>query len=206
MNVQQEKESASMYRYKRLAQLLDENGKNSVQKTINILRDQKGINGANIGMGNEKAINQLIAHHSVVFEPKKLIVWVSTSPWQLGQYVAYDLKKIFALHGLKDNHEIIDSSLTIAPDSFLLTQAYKNFIVFRTLKQRILDGGKVDVDSLIASNPEFYNTYVLAGDYLYKQKNYSAALHNYQVALTKVIATKQEEEHIRKQIRKINEK
>ncbi|MBX2933509.1 MAG: peptidase C45 [Ferruginibacter sp.] len=206
MNVQQEKESASMYRYKRLAQLLDENGKNSVQKTINILRDQKGLNGANIGMGNEKAINQLIAHHSVVFEPKKLIVWVSTSPWQLGQYVAYDLKKIFALHGLKDNHEIIDSSLTIAPDSFLLTPAYKNFIVFRTLKQRILDGGKVDVDSLIASNPEFYYSYVLAGDYLYKQKNYSAALHNYQVALTKVIATKQEEEHIRKQIRKITEK
>lgn len=206
MNIQQEKESASMYRYKRLTQLLDENGKNSVQKTINILRNQKGLNGANIGMGNEKAINQLIAHHSVVFEPKKLIVWVSTSPWQLGQYVAYDLKKIFALHGLKDNHEIIDSNLTIAPDSFLLTQAYKNFIVFRTLKQRILDGGKVDVDSLIASNPEFYNTYVLAADYLYKQKNYSAALHNYQVALTKVIATKQEEEHIRKQIRKINEK
>lgn len=206
MNIQQEKESASMYRYKRLAQLLDENGKNSVQKTINILRDQKGLNGANIGMGNEKAINQLIAHHSVVFEPKKLIVWVSTSPWQLGQYVAYDLKKIFALHGLKDNHEIIDSSLTIAPDSFLLTAAYKNFIVFRTLKQRILDGGNVDVDSLIASNPEFYNSYVLAGDYLYKQKKYAAALHNYQVALTKVIATKQEEEHIRKQIRKINEK
>ena len=206
LNIEQENESASMYRYNRLAQLLDENGKNTVQKTVNILRDQKGLNGVNIGMGNEKAINQLIAHHSVVFEPKKLIVWVSTAPWQLGQYVAYDLKKIFALHGLKDDNEIIDSSLTIAPDSFLLTTAYKNFIVFRTLKQRILDGGKISVDSLIASNPNFYNTYVLAGDYLYKQKNYTAALHNYKIALTKVIATKGEEEHIKKQIKKLNGK
>lgn len=206
MNIEQENESASMYRYKRLTQLLDANGKNTVQKTINILRDQKGLNGANIGMGNEKAINQLIAHHSIVFEPKKLLVWVSTSPWQLGEYVAYDLNKIFALHGLKNNHEIADSSLTIAPDSFLLSSAYKNFIVFRTLKQHIQDGAKVNVDSLVASNPEFYNAYVLAGDYLYKQKNYTAALRNYQTALTKVIATKKEEDHIRKQIEKINKK
>ena len=101
MNIEQENESASLYRYKRLTELLDANGKNTVQKTVNILRDQKGLNGANIGMGNEKAINQLIAHHSIIFEPKKLIVWVSTSPWQLGEYVAYDLNKIFALTGLE---------------------------------------------------------------------------------------------------------
>ena len=96
MNIEQENESASPYRYKRLMELLNANGKNTVQKTVNILRDQKGLNGANIGMGNEKAINQLIAHHSIIFEPKKLLVWVSTSPWQLGEYMAYDLNKIFA--------------------------------------------------------------------------------------------------------------
>ena len=76
------------------------NGKNTVEKTVNILRDRKdGLHNADIGMGNEKAINQLIAHHSIVFEPEKLIVWVCTSPWQLGEYVAYDLKKVFALKG-----------------------------------------------------------------------------------------------------------
>lgn len=206
MNMEQENESASSYRYKRLMELIDANGKNTVQKTINILRDQKGLSGANIGMGNEKAINQLIAHHSIVFEPKKLLVWVSTSPWQLGEYVAYDLNKIFALQGLKENKEIADSALAIAPDSFLLTPAYKNFIVFRTLKQHIQDGGKVNVDSLVAGNPEFYNAYVLAGDYLYQQKNYAAALRNYQIALTKVIATKKEEDYIKGQIKKISKK
>lgn len=206
MNIEQEQQSASTYRYQRLMELLHANGKNTVQKTVNILRDQKGLNGANIGMGNEKAINQLIAHHSVVFEPKKLIAWVSTSPWQLGQYVAYDLNKVFALKGMKENKEIADSSLTIAADSFLLTPDYKNFTVFRNIKQQVQDGGKVNTGELVNSNPELYNTYVLAGDYLYKQKEYAAALKNYNTALTKVIATKQEEDHIREQIKKINKK
>ena len=206
MNIEQENESASTYRYKRLMELLNANGKNTVQKTVNILRDQKGLNGANIGMGNEKAINQLIAHHSIVFEPKKLIVWVSTSPWQLGQYVAYDLHKIFAMHGMQENKEIADSSLNIAPDSFLLSPAYKNFETFRNIKQQIMDGGAVNTNTLVSSNPEFYNAYVLAGDYLYKQKEYAAALQNYKLALTKVIATKKEEDHINEQIKKINKK
>ena len=206
MNIEQENESASPYRYKRLMELLNANGKNTVQKTVNILRDQKGLNGANIGMGNEKAINQLIAHHSIVFEPKKLIVWVSTSPWQLGEYVAYDLNKIFALKGMKENREIADSSLTIAADSFLLSPAFKHFEAFRKIKQQLLEGGKINTDSLVASNPEFYNAYLLAGDYLFKQKKYAAALQQYNLALTKVIATKKEEDHIKDQVQKINKK
>ena len=54
--------------------------------------------------------------------------------------------------------------------------------------------------------PAFYNAYVLAGDYLYQQKNYAAALRNYQIAITKVIATKKEEDYIKGQIKKINKK
>ena len=206
MNVQQENESASSYRYKRMMQLLDANGKNTVQKTINILRDRRGLNNADIGMGNEKAINQLIAHHSIVFEPKKLLVWVSTSPWQLGEYVAYDLNKVFDLKGMKENKEIADSSLSIPADTFLLTTGYKNFVLFHSMKQRILDGKEINTDSLVASNPGFYNAYVLAGDYLYKKKKYKEALQHYQAALTKVIATKKEEDHIREQISKLNKK
>ncbi len=205
-NIEQMNESASTYRYQRLMELLNANGKNTVQKTINILRDQKGLNNANIGMGNEKAINQLLAHHSIVFEPKKLLVWVSTSPWQLGKYVAYDLNKIFTLQGMAENREITDSSLTIAADPFLSTAAFKNFESFRALKQRVADGGQVNADSLVAANPEFYNAYVIAGDYLYKKKNYKEALNFYQLALTKVIATKKEEDHIRDQIKKLDKK
>jgi hypothetical protein len=79
-NIQQVTESASMYRYLRLQELLASNGKNTVQKTVEILRDRRGLHNADIGLGNEKAIDQLIAHHSIIFEPQKLLVWVSTSP------------------------------------------------------------------------------------------------------------------------------
>jgi hypothetical protein len=199
-NLQQVKESASAYRYKRVMELLDTSGGNTVQKTVNLLRDRRGLQNSDIGMGNEKAVNQLIAHHSIVFEPKKLLVWVSSSPWQLGQYTAYDLRKVFALAGMKDNKEISETALSIPADSFLLSNDYKKFTLFRSYKQRITEGGAIDTDSLVMSNPEYYHTYVIAGDYLYKQKKYTAALGYYKTALTKVIATKKEEDHIRAQI------
>jgi isopenicillin-N N-acyltransferase-like protein len=204
-NIEQVNESASMYRYQRLTELLNANGSNTVQKTVDILRNRQGLNNADIGMGNEKAINQLIAHHSIVFEPKKLLVWVSTSPWQLGKFVAYDLNKVFALKGMKEDREICDSNLTIAADTFLQSKAYNNFITFRRIKQEITEGKDIDVDSLIKSNPEYYNSYVLAGDYLYKRNNAKGALKYYQAALTKVIATKKEEKHVRDQIKKIRD-
>jgi isopenicillin-N N-acyltransferase like protein len=205
-NLEQVAESASEYRYARLTELLNQNGKNTVQKTINILRDQHGLKNANIGMGNEKAVNQLIAHHSIVFEPKKLLVWVSTSPWQLGEYVAYDLKKVFALKGMKVDQEISEASLTVPADSFLTTTAYKNFVAFREFKQRIADGGEVGVDSMVAVNPEFYNTYIIGGDYLFKKNQFQKANTYYQLALKKVIATKKEEDHILNQMKIINKK
>jgi predicted choloylglycine hydrolase len=204
-NVQQIKESASEYRYKRVMQLIDTTS-NTVQKTAALLRDRSGLNNTNIGMGNEKAINQLMAHHSIIFEPKKLLVWVSSSPWQLGKFVAYDLNKVFALRGLKENREICDSALTIPADSFLLTNDYKNFVRFWSYKQQIADKKDVSVDSLIATNPDYYHTYVLAGDYLYRKKQYAPARQYYQLALTKVIATKKEEDHIKKQIENCTKK
>lgn len=187
-------------------ELLNANGKNNVQKTVNILRDRGGIHNADIGMGNEKAINQLIAHHSIVFEPQKLKVWVSTAPWQLGKYVAYDLTKIFALKGMQENREVIDSNLTIAADTFLNSSAYQHFVQFRQMKQRIMDGGEVDPDSLVATNPQFYHAWVLAGDYCYKRGQYQKALYFYQQALTKEIATTKERDHITDRIKKSTKK
>ena len=198
-NVEQVNESSSAYRYQRVMQLIDTNN-NTVQKTASLLRDRYGLNNTNIGMGNEKSINQLIAHHSIIFEPKKRIVWVSASPWQLGQFIAYDLDKVFALRGLKHNSEICDSALTIPADSFLLSKDFQNFIRFRGYKQSLSEKKDVNVDSLISTNPEYYHSYILAGDYLYRKKQYDLAKQYYQKALSKLIATKKEEDHIRKQI------
>ncbi len=205
-NVDQIRESASPYRYQRVKQLMETNGQNSVEKTIQILRDTKGLNGANIGLGNEKAVNQFIAHHSVVFEPQKLLVWVSTSPWQLGEYVAYDLNKIFAMQGLKTDEEIRENNLTIAADPLLKTEQFRQFQDFREFRKRLARGEVVNTDSLVASNPEFYHAYVLAGDYSFDHKDYRKALQYYKAASTREIATTKESEHIHRRIQASGEK
>jgi isopenicillin-N N-acyltransferase like protein len=199
-NATQMQQSASGYRYQRLQQLLQLNGKNSVQKTIRILRDYKGLNNADIGLGNEKAVNQFIAHHSIVFEPQKLLVWVSTSPWQMGPFVCYNLNKIFTLAGMKKNQEVYEQSFIVPADSFIYSPKFRTFEAFRQNKQLAMDGGKVVADSIIAENPSYYNSYVIAGGYAIKHKEYKKALAYYQKALTLEIATLQEKNHIVKQI------
>ncbi len=201
-NTVQMKQSASVYREDRIEELLNGITTNTPEKTVAILRDQSGLKNKFIGYGNEKAVNQLISHHSIVFEPDDRIVWVSTNPWQLGAFEAYNLNEIFSMHGLKSTAEITDSALTIPADSFLYSQHYKDFVEFRSLKEKALSHQKINPDDLIRLNPEYYNAYVLAGDYCFAEKQYGKAKDYYNLALTKIVATVNEEDHIRKQLEK----
>jgi hypothetical protein len=65
------------------------------EKMASILRNTSGLKDEKIGYGNEKALNQLLAHHAVIFSPQKKLVWVSSNPYQLGEFVCYDLNEIF---------------------------------------------------------------------------------------------------------------
>ncbi|MCF3111125.1 C45 family peptidase [Niabella sp. CC-SYL272] len=205
-NKEMREKSSSVYRYNRLNQLLTANGKNSVQKTIAILRDYRGMNNTDIGLGNEKAVNQFIAHHSIVFEPQKLLVWVSTAPWQLGPYVCYDLKKVFALQGMQQNREISEAALTIPADPLIYTPQFKRFEQFRAYRARIDNGEKINPDSLVAENPSFYNSYIIAGDYTYNNKDFKKAAAFYQKALTLEIANHGEREHAAAMLKKAQQK
>lgn len=196
LNVEQMEKSASVYRYQRLQELMQENYPLTPQKMANILRDRRGLHGADIGEGNEKAVNQLIAHHSVIFQPDSLRMWVSTQPWQLGTYVCYDLRKIFALNGLYRDQEIADTTLNIAPDTFLYSAGFKNFERFRKNKIALLQKRPVDTAEVVRSDPNFYDAYRVAGDYCKEQKWYSAAINYYNEALKHEVATITEREAI----------
>ena len=110
--------SDSPYRFARLTELINEDLPIDVSKAASILRDHKGLQNTDLGLANEMAINQFIAHHSVIFQPEKRLMWVSTSPWQCGKYVAYDLNKIFK-DTIDWQHEIYSSDLTIPEDKFI---------------------------------------------------------------------------------------
>ncbi|HEY0653963.1 MAG TPA: C45 family peptidase [Chryseosolibacter sp.] len=195
------KTSASVYRYDRVKQLLGQNPKNSVSSTAAILRDQKGLGDANIGLGNEKAVNQLIAHHAIIFQPAKQRVWISTAPWQLGKFVCYDLTQVFG-SPLERNREIALADLAIGEDSFIHTQAYENMVKYNAFRFPFQPRIAIIPDSLLAWNPDSYLSYLLAGDAWLEQEEYEKAVDAYEQGLKKEIATEPERQHMVKNLAK----
>jgi len=206
LNKEQKAGSASVYRYRRLQELLERAYPLTPEKTAAILRDRGGLHDADIGTGNEKAVNQLIAHHSVIFMPDSLKMWVSTAPWQLGTYVCYDMKKIFALHGLQKDSAIADNGRNIAPDSFLASTGFSEIMRFRSNKMALLQKKPVDTAATVLSNPNFYDAYRIAGDYCKSNGWWAPARNYYATALRKEIATTAERDAIRKKMKECDVK
>jgi isopenicillin-N N-acyltransferase-like protein len=206
LNIEQKDKSASVYRYKRLQELMDQNYPLTPQKMANILRDRRGVGGVNIGEGNEKAINQLIAHHSVIFQPDSMRMWVSAGPWQLGTYVCYDLRKVFAMNGMAKDIEIADTALNIAPDTFIYSKEYQQFELFRKNKMALLQKQPVDTAEVVRNNPNHYDAYRIAGDYCMEKKWYAAAIAYYERGLTKEIANVGEREQMKENIAEAKKK
>lgn len=202
LNEEQMANSASVYRYKRVQQLMQQNYPLTPVKVAAILRDHRGLDNADIGLGNEKAINQFIAHHSVIFMPDSLRMWVSSNPWQMGEYVCYDLKKIFAMKGLPADQPVANTALNIPPDPFLKSPVFQKYLAYRQ-ERSVVEAAQsiVDIAAFIRDNPEYYGAYEAAGDYWFKKKQPERATAYYQKALTLVIATNWEREKIKKKLR-----
>ncbi len=216
VNLSNIEKSSSNYRFKHLNQLINQYPKISVADAASILRNRKGLDGKDIGMGNEKSLNQLIAHHSVIFKPARLQVWVSTNPFQLGQYICYDLNKIFAeAPSLKEKKELYEKQLNIPADSFLYSQEYKKFIAYKKFREAFYFAHKhkihFDLDSktitnFISLNPEYYETYFLLGNYYKDEKNKAEAYYYFVTARTKEITTAQNEQTIDLLINEMNDR
>jgi isopenicillin-N N-acyltransferase-like protein len=200
LNLEQKQNSASVYRYRRLQELMQQHYPLTPQKMADILRDRKGLQNSNIGNGNEKAVNQLIAHHSIIFQPDSLRFWVSTSPWQLGTYVCYDLRHIMQLNGLKKDTSIAHSALNIPADSFLGSTEFADFLLFRKNKMAFLLHQQVDTAQTVRSNPMYYDAYRIAGDFCMQQHGYKQAVLYYRHALRLEVATIEERKSVEKKI------
>jgi isopenicillin-N N-acyltransferase-like protein len=204
-NLENIRGSDSKYRFNRVNELLSENKTIDVQGAVSILRDMQGPDHSDPGLGNPLAVNQLIAHHSIVFKPAKQMVWVSTDPYQLGRFVAYDLKKVFSMtrEQVAASIGINTPELTVPADSFLYSTNYINYTRYLKLTEELKNytgtGNKLPEyfeSNYIKTNPELYLTYSYLGDYFFKIKDYSKASDYYQTALSKEVAGQNERDKL----------
>ncbi|WP_343612293.1 C45 family peptidase [Chryseobacterium oranimense] len=202
-------ESHSQYRYEKLQELLQENKKLNPEKMAAILRDKSGLKGEKIGYGNEKAINQLLAHHTVIFSPEKRLVWVSSNPYQLGEFVCYDLNEIFSGKQAEESLQA-KAALNIARDPFADSEEYHHYEISKKLGAEV--NNAIDHKDIVLTddfipyyqsmNPDFWLVYYQAGRYYFGINEFEKAKTEFEKALTKEITTVPDKQNVEKYLKK----
>ncbi|MDP3451554.1 MAG: C45 family peptidase [Bacteroidales bacterium] len=184
--------SHSLYRYKRLDQLIAESSPVTLAGAAATLRDYRGLGNKEIGLTNEMSINQFIAHHAVIFQPESLMMWVSSSDWQLGKMVAYDLGALFSVQesGEKSPLTPLREELAIEADSAAIAGTVPIVREFRegaiTIRDAVKEKRVIErafTDRFLIVNSQYYYTYELLGDYYLAIGERELAAKHYGIAL-----------------------
>ncbi len=170
--------SDSPYRHKRLNQLLNQLSPIDVHDAVSILRNRYGLDDLDIGLSNEKSINQFIAHHSVVFQPADLKMWVSTSPWQLGEFVCYDLNKICSELNIPADTALINNE---AVRVRLYREQYKELVKAIDKKMVVSEDF---ISNFTSVNPKYFQVYNVLGDYMLQNDGEQEAITYWSKALS----------------------
>lgn len=195
-NLKAQKMTSTVHRFERMQQLFKQDSVLTPPLLADILRDVRGLDGKNIGIGNEMAINQLIAHHSIIFKPREQMVWIAGHPSQLGTFVAYDLNRIFAQESplIQQKALLASSGQNIPADPLLYSSELKDYQQFKALSDTIAAAIKSG-DTLLTEqlklfqqlNPEHFFTYTLLGEYYQSQGQCDKAIGFFEKGLTKSI-------------------
>tara|TARA_R110002072_G_scaffold303113_1_gene494165 strand:- start:65855 stop:67546 length:1692 start_codon:yes stop_codon:yes gene_type:complete len=206
-------ESHTAYRFDRMAELLQAEEKVNPTEAVAILRNRNGLNNEAIGFGNEKALNQLLAHHGIVFQPEDNKVWVSANPYQMGAFVMYDLDEIFNAAEKLKTISLSEEKETIPASPFLKTEAYKNYEAYRRLEAGVeahlaaeTFTASKNVEKLVELNPDYWKAHYLAGRYLYEVGKYREAVRYLRLASQKEIPSHDETQLVAKYLKKATRK
>ncbi len=200
-------ESASYYRYLRVDELLSNKEKHNVNSLAKILRNPYGLEDKNIGYGNEKAINQFIAHHGIIFKPEQKQVWIATHPYQLGEMLMYDLNKIFSKTAVL-NENIYKEIYSVKSDTFLQNKKYKNFINYRELTEQYLKDcttklSPSQIEEYIQLNNKYYYSYFVAANKHLQNGDTTNAISCLKQALKCEIPRKVDKEQVAEELNSI---
>ncbi|MBC8072311.1 MAG: hypothetical protein IAG13_28575 [Deltaproteobacteria bacterium] len=93
--------SSSGYRYDRLGELLGAGGEVDAARVVSILRDRRGIDHAELGLGNPNALENLRIAQAVVLDATAMVLWVCEGPSALGRFKAFDLSRLLGREDLR---------------------------------------------------------------------------------------------------------
>jgi isopenicillin-N N-acyltransferase-like protein len=211
LNLEHIERSDSKPRYDRMLELIQADSTLGVSHTLQYLREQNGLGGQKLGMGNPMAINQLLAHHAVIFEPIRGLAYISTWPYQENIFNAYDVRSISSLgnHDLSRSAEI--DSLRLDVDPFYVSSSFSDFENYKAMRQAFseepsLADGAEFADQWIATNPDYYESYLLLADHYLQAKDYAKAHVFYLKASAKAIPYADIRERINEGIKKSDER
>lgn len=182
-------ESSTGFRNQKLNALLSDTSIISPPNAIDYLRNWTDLDDVQLGIGNEMAINQMIAHHSIVFKPGLKEAWVSTGSSPMDAYIVYNLDSIFGVdpqfnHSLSINEKRVDKakwSIDGGAEKYYAYKHYKAIVSEAILNKQTLPAE--DLVKLIDSNPYLYKSYMLVGQYWESQNKCSIASTFFKKAL-----------------------
>lgn len=119
-------ELTSVARFERGTELLTQlkgskvaSSKAAVAIALNILRDKNGVGDIPLALHNRKAIDALIATHSVLYDAQEEKLFVSNGPGVSGAFTGFDLKKSF-----RDRNPFVVNGLP--PDSLVTPELFNS--------------------------------------------------------------------------------
>ncbi|PRP93820.1 Acyl-coenzyme A:6-aminopenicillanic acid acyl-transferase [Enhygromyxa salina] len=114
--------TSSGYRYERLAELLAAPGNFSPEDAVTVLRDRRGLDNIELGLGNRNALENLHTMQSIVLDATSMVLWVAEGPSTLGRYRAFDLRHLLGRQGSRP------AALADFPaDRLLYSEEYRDY-------------------------------------------------------------------------------
>lgn len=195
-------EATSVRRYDRLQALVTA-AKPPLTPAVlaRFLRDRTVEGYEHVALGNDAAINPLIASHAVVMDVTAGVIWVSASPHQLGRFVPFSLREFDRPKGVKP----------LAADPLLDGGAYERFCQSRDrlvqaqklLKKRDYNGAARLAREAADLNPGFYRPHLLLGKIAFARHEWKQAEESLDAAMRGYPAYGSEREAIQEMLRKI---
>nr|WP_255216639.1 C45 family peptidase [Pseudenhygromyxa sp. WMMC2535] len=114
--------TSSGYRFDRLGELLASPGNFQPEDAVAILRDRRGLDNVELGLGNRNALENLHTTSSVVIDATSMVLWVAEGPSTLGRYRAFDLRHLLARQGKRPA-----ALAEFSADRLLYSEEYRDY-------------------------------------------------------------------------------